>query len=89
MVHSDSVDTGVVKLCGDAADKCPITPPHVKGEHWGLMIRLEKSDLNFRALDEIGERITNLVKKESNSSLQICARHSPGIFIYKLRWDFN
>jgi len=23
----------VVTLCGDAADKCPITPPHVRREH--------------------------------------------------------
>ena len=26
----------VVTLCGDAADKCPMTPPHVKREHWGF-----------------------------------------------------
>ncbi|MFC3749933.1 arsenate reductase (thioredoxin) [Paenibacillus sp. GCM10012306] len=26
----------VVTLCGDAADKCPITPPKVKREHWGF-----------------------------------------------------
>lgn len=27
--------TLIVTLCGDAADKCPVTPPHVKREHWG------------------------------------------------------
>ncbi len=26
----------VVTLCGDAADKCPVTPPKVKREHWGF-----------------------------------------------------
>lgn len=26
----------VIKLCGDAADKCPITPPQVKRVHWGF-----------------------------------------------------
>lgn len=26
----------VVTLCGDAADKCPVTPPHVKRAHWGF-----------------------------------------------------
>lgn len=26
----------VVTLCGDAADKCPITPSHVKRDHWGF-----------------------------------------------------
>ena len=28
--------TLVVTLCGDAADKCPITPSSVKREHWGF-----------------------------------------------------
>jgi arsenate reductase len=26
----------VITLCGDANDKCPITPPHVKRMHWGF-----------------------------------------------------
>src|SRR5690625_4504186 len=26
----------VVTLCEDAADKCPMTPPHVQREHWGF-----------------------------------------------------
>ncbi|MGD7044623.1 arsenate reductase (thioredoxin) [Jeotgalibacillus proteolyticus] len=26
----------VVTLCGHAADHCPMTPPHVKREHWGF-----------------------------------------------------
>lgn len=25
-----------ITLCGDAADKCPLTPPNVKREHWGF-----------------------------------------------------
>ncbi|MEE1131700.1 MAG: arsenate reductase (thioredoxin) [Caryophanon sp.] len=28
--------TLVVTLCSDAADRCPITPPHVHREHWGF-----------------------------------------------------
>lgn len=28
--------TLVVTLCGDAADKCPVTSPTVKREHWGF-----------------------------------------------------
>ncbi|MFL0584995.1 arsenate reductase (thioredoxin), partial [Solibacillus silvestris] len=28
--------TLVVTLCGDAADKCPMTPPGVRREHWGF-----------------------------------------------------
>ncbi|MBY4582019.1 arsenate reductase (thioredoxin) [Pediococcus pentosaceus] len=27
----------VVTLCGDALDKCPMTPPTVKKEHWGFI----------------------------------------------------
>ncbi|BCJ86332.1 arsenate reductase (thioredoxin) [Effusibacillus dendaii] len=26
----------VITLCGDANDKCPVTPPHVKRLHFGL-----------------------------------------------------
>lgn len=26
----------VIMLCGDANDRCPATPPHVKREHWGF-----------------------------------------------------
>ncbi|KEO81432.1 arsenate reductase (thioredoxin) [Tumebacillus flagellatus] len=26
----------VITLCGDANDKCPVTPPHVKRAHWGF-----------------------------------------------------
>jgi arsenate reductase len=26
----------VITLCGDANDKCPITPSHVVRLHWGL-----------------------------------------------------
>lgn len=28
--------TLAVTLCGDAADNCPVTPPHVLREHWGF-----------------------------------------------------
>lgn len=26
----------VIALCGDANDKCPVTPPHVRRLHWGF-----------------------------------------------------
>lgn len=26
----------VITLCGDAEERCPMTPPHVKREHWGF-----------------------------------------------------
>lgn len=54
----------VVTLCGDAADKCPTTPPQVKREHWGFDdpakaegTEEEKCAFFGRVRDEIGERI--------------------------------
>ncbi|MFK4438265.1 arsenate reductase (thioredoxin) [Paenibacillus sp. RC21] len=54
----------VVTLCGDAADKCPVTPPHVRREHWGFDdpakaqgTEEEKWAVFQRVRDEIGVRI--------------------------------
>ncbi|KXZ23467.1 arsenate reductase [Bacillus nakamurai] len=54
----------VVTLCGDAADKCPMTPPHVKRDHWGFDdpakaegTEKQKWSTFQRVRDEIGERI--------------------------------
>ncbi|MFS0785336.1 arsenate reductase (thioredoxin) [Shouchella sp. 1P09AA] len=54
----------VITLCGDAADKCPMTPLHVKREHWGFddPAKAEGSDEEKwaffqRVRDEIGTRI--------------------------------
>lgn len=40
---SETIDEGflndatlVITLCGDAKDRCPVTPPHVRREHWGF-----------------------------------------------------
>lgn len=57
--------TLAVTLCGDAADKCPLTPPNVKREHWGGFddpakaegTDEEKWKVFQRVRDEIGERI--------------------------------
>lgn len=56
--------TLAVTLCGDAADRCPMTPPHVKREHWGFDDPAkaegtpeEKWAVFQRVRDEIGERI--------------------------------
>lgn len=60
----------VVTLCGDARDKCPVTPPHVKREHWGLddPAKAEGTDeekwaVFQRVRDEIGERIKRFAEK--------------------------
>ena len=54
----------VVTLCGDAADKCPVTPPQVRREHWGFDDPAkaqgtdeEKWAVFQRVRDEIGSRI--------------------------------
>lgn len=56
--------TLAVTLCGDAADRCPMTPPHVKREHWGFDdpakaegTSEEKWAVFQRVRDEIGDRI--------------------------------
>jgi arsenate reductase (thioredoxin) len=54
----------VITLCGDAADKCPMTSPQVKREHWGFddPAKAQGSDEEKWAVfqhvrDQIGERI--------------------------------
>ena len=60
----------VVTLCGDAADKCPMTPPHVKREHWGFddPAKAEGTDEEKwaffqRVRDEISERIQKFAQE--------------------------
>ncbi|WKA56836.1 arsenate reductase (thioredoxin) [Planococcus shenhongbingii] len=54
----------VITLCGDAADKCPTTPPHVKRDHWGFEdpakaegTEEEKWQVFQQVRDDIGRRI--------------------------------
>jgi len=56
--------TLAVTLCGDAADRCPMTTPNVRREHWGFDdpakadgTEDEKWTVFQRVRDEIGERI--------------------------------
>lgn len=78
MQTSDVIDpqilnqaTLVVTLCGDAADKCPVTPPHVKREHWGFTdpakatgTEEEKWAVFQDVRDAIQKRIQDFVEKE-------------------------
>ncbi|HLR70186.1 MAG TPA: arsenate reductase (thioredoxin) [Pseudogracilibacillus sp.] len=60
IIHPDILHQAhlVVTLCGDAADKCPVTPPHVKRVHWGFDDPAGKEWSEFqRVRDEIGARI--------------------------------
>ena len=48
----------VITLCGDAADRCPTTPPHVERQHWGFDDPAGNDLSEFRRVrDEIGARI--------------------------------
>ncbi|WP_062199184.1 arsenate reductase (thioredoxin) [Massilibacterium senegalense] len=54
----------IITLCGDAKDKCPVTPPHITRWHWGfddpakaVGTEEEKWVVFQRVRDEIGERI--------------------------------
>lgn len=54
----------IITLCGDANDRCPMTPPHVKREHWGfddpakaLGSEEERLAVFRRVRDEIEKRI--------------------------------
>ncbi|MBY9078076.1 arsenate reductase (thioredoxin) [Paenibacillus sp. HN-1] len=54
----------VVTLCGDAADKCQVTPPSVTRVHWGFDdpakaqgSEEEKWEVFRRVRDQVGERI--------------------------------
>ncbi len=52
----------VVTLCGDARDRCPITPPTVTKLHWPLPDPAPTHDLDvFRAVrDEIKTKVLSL-----------------------------
>ncbi|SDJ15018.1 arsenate reductase (thioredoxin) [Natribacillus halophilus] len=73
---SDVIDTNlwndvdmIVTLCGDAADRCPMTPPRIRREHWGFNDPTkaegsaeEKWRAFQRVRDEIGQRIQQFAK---------------------------
>ncbi|MER2190320.1 MAG: arsenate reductase (thioredoxin) [Solibacillus sp.] len=63
--------TLVVTLCGDAADKCPMTPQGVRREHWGFEdpakatgTEEEKWVVFQQVRDAIGARIEQFVNEE-------------------------
>lgn len=67
--------TLVVTLCGDAADKCPMTPPSVKREHWGFEDpakaqgnEQEKWQVFQKVRDAIGERVKQFVRELESMS---------------------
>jgi arsenate reductase len=45
----------VITLCGDANDKCPIIPPHVKRLHWGFEDPARAKGTEEEVLDKFRE----------------------------------
>lgn len=65
--------TYVITLCGDANDKCPVTPPHVQRLHWGLLdpaqalgtpSEIEAKFIEVR--DDIRDRVQTFLAEISN-----------------------
>lgn len=63
--------TLVVTLCGDAVDRCPATPPHVRREHWGFDDPAKAGGTDEenwavfqRVRDEIGDRVKRFSETE-------------------------
>jgi len=53
----------VITLCGDAAEKCPVTPARVKREHWGFDDPAGKEWSEFqRVRDEIKQKIKDFAE---------------------------
>jgi len=62
----------VITLCGDANDRCPAVPPHVRREHWGFDdpakatgTEEERLAVFRRVRDEIEERIRRFAEEEA------------------------
>ncbi|KYG91876.1 arsenate reductase [[Bacillus] sp. KCTC 13219] len=75
LVDTETLNTAtlVVTLCGDAADKCPIAPSHVRQEHWGFEDPAKATGTDeekwavFQTVrDAIGKRIERFVMEEQN-----------------------
>lgn len=72
IIDSNILNTAtlVVTLCGHADDHCPLTPPHVKREHWGFDdpakasgTEEEKWKVFQNVRDAIGSRIEQFAKE--------------------------
>ena len=56
----------VITLCGDANDKCPMTPPHVQRAHWGFRDPAKAEgteDEKWQFFREVRDEIEEKIKK--------------------------
>lgn len=52
----------VVTLCGDARDNCPMTPPHLKKEHWEFDDPAKAEGTDVEKWDEF-RRVRNKIEQ--------------------------
>lgn len=64
----------VITLCGDANDKCPLTPPHVNRLHWGFEdpakatgTEVEITRKFHEVRDAIKDRIAKFLEEEAGN----------------------
>jgi arsenate reductase len=53
----------IITLCGDALDKCPVIPPTVKHEHWGLPDPAKATGSEEEILTEF-RRVREIIKEK-------------------------
>ena len=54
----------IVTLCGNAAESCPVTPSHIRREHWGFEDPAGQNDEAFRKVrNEIESKIVRFSKE--------------------------
>ncbi|GAA0852719.1 hypothetical protein GCM10008915_71510 [Bifidobacterium pullorum subsp. gallinarum] len=65
----------VVTLCSDADDRCPMTPPHVRREHWGTTqprprVTMKKNGLFFSAFAIKLASVFKSLQKRVNNQIE-------------------
>jgi arsenate reductase len=60
----------IITLCGDAEERCPVTPPHIQREHWPMEDPAqavggegERREIFRETRDALRERIIDLLEK--------------------------
>ncbi|WP_054751966.1 arsenate reductase (thioredoxin) [Piscibacillus salipiscarius] len=56
----------VITLCGDARENCPVLPPNVKSEHWGLTDPA-KAEGTEEEVNQVFRDVRDEIKKELKS----------------------
>ena len=82
----------VITLCGDAADKCPMTPPHMKREHWGFDdpakaqgTEEEKWQFSNVFVMKLGTESKPLLRQGNNEITVIWSSHDQKFILFYLK----